>query len=257
MGAKRYTNDLKRRVEKLRAAGKTYTEIQKEFPVPKSTLSVWLGQKYQGVFDRKAQLEHLKHIRLLSAQTLRKQKTQRDTLSETRGRNAAQSLPLRDIGFRKSLLAMLYWAEGSKHKKAGGLTFTNTDPRLALLYVALLRSCFTIDEKRLRIRLHVHYYHNKKGAVRFWSELLRVPPSQFGKLHVKKRSANRKFRRNFMGICFISYSDTSMLKETLAFGHAIQTLISPIMPSAGVEPAFLPSQGSVRSIERRERTREM
>lgn len=259
MVAKRYAVDLKSRVAKLRSTGKTYAEIQKVFSIPKSTLSVWLGKRYRGVFDRNAQLEHLKRARLIAARILRERKIQRDSISEAKGIDAARLLPLQDVGFRKSLLAMLYWAEGSKHKKASGLTFTNTDPRLAVLYITLLRSCFLIDEKRLRIRLHVHHYHNKKEAVRFWSQLLHVSPDQFGKLHVKKRSTRRKFRRNFMGICFISYGNTSMLKEVLAFGYAIQDLInkSPTMPLAGIEPAFHPSQGCVLSIERQEPTREM
>ncbi len=223
MRGKFYAQKTRNAVEQLRREGKTYAQIQKIHPIPKSTLSVWLGAKYAGVFDRKAQLEHLKRIRKIASATLNADKAARDAIHAARGADAAQTLPLQDRGFQKSLLAMLYWAEG---KKAGGaLTFANTDPQLVLLYLTILRNCFSIDENKIRIRLHLHYYHNRKESVQYWSELLRVPIDQFGKLYIKKRSTSRKFRQNFKGICFVVYSNTGLLKEILALGRTIGTLV--------------------------------
>lgn len=232
MGARRYGEDIKKRVEKLREMGKTYAEIRKEIPVPKSTLSAWLGEKYKGIFDRKAQLAHLKRARILAAARLRRDKAVRDAVSAKRGKETASSLGTQDIAFRKALLSMLYWAEGAKAGRGNTLKFVNTDPRLAKLYITLLRSCFSIDEKRVRIRLHLHYYHNKVKAVRFWSKLLDVPSSQFGKLYVKSRSKTRKFRKNFTGICFISYSDTGIFNEVLALAYTLHDkIVLPTIPN--------------------------
>ena len=178
-------------VERLRKAGKTYAQIREQFHIPKSTLSIWLGKKYPGVFDRKAQLKHLKRIRLLSAETIRNGRIARNIIPAEKGRAVAKIVPIEDVTVLKSLLAMLYWAEGSKYEGVGGLKFVNTDPRLALLYLSLLRSCFPIDEKKLRIRLHVHHYHDKKKALKFWSKLLNVPQSQFWKLYVKKEKQTK------------------------------------------------------------------
>lgn len=225
MKKKRYSEQTKNQVEQMRRSGKTYAEIQKVYPIPKSTLSAWLGEKFQGLFDRKAQLEHLKYIRTLSAAKLRREKILRDKEHSLRGITAAQSFPIHDIGFQKALLAMLHWAEGAKYDKASALKFVNTDPRLAHLYITLLRNCFTIDEEKIRIRLHLHYYHNKKETVRFWSNLLGVPPTRFGKLYIKKRSKTKKFRKNFMGICFITYYSAALWKEVMAIGPAIHDLL--------------------------------
>jgi len=126
-----------------------------------------------------------------------------------------QRLPAERTDVSLSLLAMLYWAEGSKDPRSG-LIFVNTDPELMLLFITLLRKCFAIDEKRIHIRLHLHYYHRPKEVIEYWSKLLSVPIEQFGKLYLKRRSETKKFRQNFMGICFIQYGDT-LIKNKLLF----------------------------------------
>ena len=232
MSGNRYSQSVKDKVDRLRKEGKTYAEIRKIYPIPKSTLSVWLGEKYAGIFDKEAQYEHLKKIRILAVTRIREDKIVRDTVHTARGTAAAQSLPVQDKGFQKALLAMLYWAEGTKHEKAAALTFSNTDPRLVVLYLSMLRNCFDIDEKRLRVRLHLHYYHNKRETRQYWSKLLDVPENQFGKLYVKKRSKTRKFRRNFKGICIVFYGSTGLLIEMLALGQAICDRVVSANPPA-------------------------
>ena len=213
---------VRKKVEKLRKAGKTYPEIQKFFPIPKSTLSVWLNKKYP--VDRSIQLAHLKRIRPLANAARRNERIARDLIFIAKGKKEAKKFPVADKLVLKGLLAMLYWAEGAKHEKVHGLKFVNTDPRLAKLYITLVRHCFPIDESRFRIRLHLHSYHKPNKTVKFWSELLRVPKSQFGKIYIKKRMPQkngRKIRENFMGICFINYLNDSVRKEVLTLGYGI------------------------------------
>lgn len=227
MSGNRYSQSEKDAVEKLRKQGMTYAEIRAIHQIPKSTLSVWLGEKYPAFFDEKARLEHLLKIRKLSAAKLRRDKNARDAMHAGRGITTAQLLPVKNIEFQKALLSMLYWAEGTKHESTCALIFANTDPRLVLLYITMLRNCFDIDEKKLRIRLHIHYYHKKKETRRYWSRLLNVPENQFGKLWVKPRSKTKKFRHNFKGICIVKYGGLGNLKEMLALGEAICDRIVP------------------------------
>ena len=240
-----YTQETKDRVEQLRREGKTYTEIRKVYPIPKSTLSEWLGKKYTGIFDRKAQLKHLQRIRKISATTLHKHKTERNAIHAARGAATARTLSMQDVALQKSLLAMLYWAEGKK--EGGSVTFANTDPLLIHMYLTMLRRCFPIDEKRLRIRVHLHYYHDRDAAIRYWSRLLRVPRNQFGKLYIKKRSVTKKFRRNFKGICFVIYNNTGLLHEILALGRTLGGLITATGPP-GRNRTYITNTASSRSI---------
>lgn len=225
MSGNRHSATVKKRAEYLRKSGKSYSEITRELCIPKSTLSVWLGEKYPNVFSRP---EHLRKIRILAAAELRRRKLERISIANENGRHDASVVPIKNIAVLKSLIAMLYWAEGGKAERGAGVVFVNTDPELALLFLTLLRKCFKISESKIRIRLHVHHYHNKRKAMEFWSRLLSVPQEQFGKLHVKKRSVRKKFRQNFMGICFVIYHEARIRREIMALAREIGRKITSI-----------------------------
>lgn len=217
----RYSLELKNEVLKLGATGLTYGEIRKQFPIPKSTLSVWFNHEKSGrVIDRTRQLEHLKRARVKSAKTKNQQKTDRLADAVARAKTEVAHISLSDLYVCKAMLAMLYWAEGTKSDKAM-LVFVNTDPLLAKFYLLLLRATYPIDESRLKIRIHLHSYHSPKKALLFWSRHLKVPESQFGKIYVKKRSEHKKFRENFQGICFIYYGEMRIRRELLSLGTLI------------------------------------
>mgnify|MGYP001576079178 CR=1 FL=1 len=211
----RYKKEIKQKAEKLRKSKKTYSEITKILKVPKSTLSAWLSDKFEGIFDKKAQLAHLANIRPLAIATKKRNISRcADILSERMSREI-KKYPLKNICFLKSMLSMLYGAEGARYKGVSGLVFANTDPKMAKLYVTLLRKCYKLDESKFRIRLHIHYYHSIKKSKKIWSELLNIPLRQFNKVYIKKRSKTKRFRKNFGGICLISYLDSNIRKEVM------------------------------------------
>ncbi|MDO8566719.1 MAG: hypothetical protein Q7R58_01030 [bacterium] len=219
MGATRYSKEVRREVLRMGELGKTYPEIREKFPIPKSTLSVWFknaGKKP----DRTRQLEHLKRARHIALATIHRNKENRVALAIGIAEKELGRLPLKNKSVQKALLSMLYWAEGTKSDRTG-LRFVNTDPVLAKLYISLLRSAYQLDESRIRIRIHLHYYHRHRKAIAFWSKLLEVPGSQFGKIYVKKRSVLKRFRKNFQGICFINYFDGAIRRELLSLGQQI------------------------------------
>lgn len=218
MPGKRYEPDVKRAVLKLGKSGKSYPQIQERFPIPKSTLSVWFknaGRKP----DRSKQLEHLRRIRLISAAAKHTQKQARLTRAITLAGTEAAALPLHRKDVAKALLAMLYWAEGGKQD--GNFKFTNTDPVLMRTYLSLLRKSYVIDESKLRVALHVHYYHRHRETLTFWSKELAIPKSQFWRIYVKKRSESKRFRKNFRGICHLHYGSSAIQRELIALGKAL------------------------------------
>lgn len=219
-----YKNKIKNEARILRVSGKTYKEITDKLGIPKSTLSTWFGKQIKGPFDRKAQLAHLERIRPLALEAKRKDKEKQLRILKEKIDKEIKTFPLNDIGLYKSMLAMLYWAEGSKHEKVGGLKFANTDPRLLQLYMALLRKCYNINEERFRLRLHLHYYHRIKPTKRFWSEMLQIPLSQFNSTYIKKRSRRKRFRKNFMGICFVYYFSGDIRKDLMELAYKLQSI---------------------------------
>lgn len=232
MVRKTYTTKLKGRAENLRRFGHSYKQIYDKLQIPKSTLSTWFGSKYAGIFDRGKQLEHLSRIRKISLVKRKKIKDLEKAELEKRIRQEIKFYPTQNIGFLKSILSALYWAEGSKYHRSP-IIFTNTDPKLAKLFITLLRKCYDIDERKLRVRLHLHYYHNIKQSRKFWSNLLGIPLNKFGKIYVKKRSITKKFRKNFMGICFIKYYDNMLQKEVMVLADQLFQAIAMSPSSNG------------------------
>ena len=96
------------------------------------------------------------------------------------------------------------------------------------LFITLFRNCYHIKEKKLRVRLHLHHYHDIKRTQKFWSELLNIPIKQFGKIYIKKRSKTKKFRENFAGICFIRYHNENLRFEILEKAYSVADKLVPV-----------------------------
>ena len=89
------------------------------------------------------------------------------------------------------------------------------------LFITLLRECYKIDESKFRVRLHLHFYHREKDVKIFWSQLLKIPESQFTKTYRKYRSQEKTFRRNFGGICFLKYNSDDLRERIVQFALAL------------------------------------
>lgn len=260
MRGKLYTEKEKEKIKQLLLAGKTYSEIGKLLGVPKSTISGWFGKTLRKPWGRKVMLEHLTNIRKLAAtaQTKKWQKKREEEIKLIKAKieKELKNYPFESIGFYKAMLAMLFWAEGTRCKNTACTVFTNTDPNLALLYITLLRKCHNTDENRFRIELHIHYYHSIKKVKNFWSKMLNVPLSQFNKVYIKKRSKTKRFRKNFAGICVIRYQNSNIKKELIELGSVLQKTITKNAPVAQRKEHLIADQKIAGSIPAR-RTRNL
>jgi len=217
---------LKKFAFELRKNQETYNSISNKTGIAKSTLNYWFRDfppsKHQSKEACKERFLKIQKMGALANKVRREHEVSQIIANCNR---EVSDYQLSDTHVLKSMLSMLYWAEGAKSPNSCGIKFANTDPKLNLLFLTILRKCYQIKEERLRIQLHLHYYHRKKETRNFWSELLNIPTSQFHRLYVKKRSKTKKFRKNFMGICFIYYGDTDLKHEILNTAYAIQDII--------------------------------
>lgn len=225
----RWDKDVKEKVRALRLKGASYREIRKEIAVPKSTLSNWCSDlpKPDHLYFKNRR-QWLRDILKISNRAIRRKRDieVKDIAKRIRKEVASWDF-LRVKSAQKSLLSVLYWAEGQKLPLRGSpVKFVNTDPRLVLLFLTLLRNCCVIDESKLRVRLHLHWYHEVKKVKKFWSELLGIDESRFMKTYIKQRSKTRRFRKNFAGICFIIYYSVDLRWDIVYTGYNIQEVIA-------------------------------
>jgi hypothetical protein len=204
----------------LRHQGKSLLQISKELHIAKSTASLWLRtEKNQGMYARFSKKEWMKHILDLSHKSVQLRLQHKKQLFKQLSKKEVSSLP-NSQEFRKSILSILYWAEGTK--VYGGVTFANTDPQLCMLFITNLRLCYKINEEKLRLRIHLQKQHNKEVEELFWSDLLQIPKSQFNKTIWKKTvNTENRYRKNYHGICFIKYNSVDLQQEIMTFAYTL------------------------------------
>lgn len=215
----KWDRNVKEKAKLLRKQGYSYGQLTKELKVAKSTLHEWIrGVKRPAKFSKLDRIRWIKEIQPMGAQgnKRKREKIVNRIISETKIEVSKLRI---NQEIRKAVLSMLYWAEGTKVR--GALQFANTDPRLILLFVSLLRRCYELDESKFRVRLHLHYYHKVKKLKIFWSRLLNIPTTQFEKTYRKSRSKEKTFRRNFGGICFVKYYNVYLKEKIVQYAYAL------------------------------------
>lgn len=120
------------------------------------------------------------------------------------------SLDKIDKNEAKIFAALLYWCEGSKYPASTNLSFTSSDTKMLQLFLSLFRKGFNPIESKFRIWLQIHSDQNKQKIFRYWSDVLRIPESQFIKPKITVKKGGR-YRRVYYGTCSLRYGDYSMI----------------------------------------------
>lgn len=112
----------------------------------------------------------------------------------------------------KAIGAVLYWGEGYKSEKSGGIDFANSDPDMISMFLKFLRGIYQLDESRFRVLLYCYSDQNFRDLIRYWSDLTRIPAAQFTKPYIRNdyREKGRKMER---GLVHIRYSDKKLLRN--------------------------------------------
>lgn len=179
----------------LRKAGKTYSEILKEIPVAKSTLSLWL----RDVGLAKAQKQNITQKRLDAAlRGALRRKTDRIALTEKIKKEAAKEIGKLSGKVFWLIGAALYWAEGNKQKEhnvASGVKFCNSDPLMAKYYFNwLLRYC-GVEKEDIQFEVYIHEGCDTAGAQNYWRKIIPIPISVPIPVRIKKGNS-ASYRKN-------------------------------------------------------------
>ena len=114
---------------------------------------------------------------------------------------------------------MLYMAEGAKRGTV--VDFTNSDPRLIMVFLAFLRQICGISESRLRAQIYAYADQDIEALSTFWSERTRIPRSQFTKPYVRPLTPNVSGRKMGIGLLHVRYSDGRLLQLITQWGEEL------------------------------------
>ncbi len=109
---------------------------------------------------------------------------------------------------------MLYWAEGYKRGKGGGLDFANSDANMIKVFLNFLRIIFKVDEKRLRVYLYCYANQEVTALISFWSSTTNIPKEQFSKPYIREDFCENG-RKMTNGLIHVRYSDKKLWLEIM------------------------------------------
>ena len=186
----------KEKAIKLRKRGFSYSEILKEIPVAKSTLSLWL--RSVGLSKRQKQrLTEKKFAAILrGGATKRRQRIERTKQIKRTAKAEIKTISKKELWL---MGIMLYWAEGTKEKEyrpGKNVQFMNSDAAMIKLFLRWLFKICKIEKERLVFSIYIH--KNSKNNIEkvrdFWSLQTGFTKKYFSHVYFKKHKpkTNRK-----------------------------------------------------------------
>lgn len=194
----------------LRKRGFSYGEIAKKLSISKSTAFLWTKNIILTLTAKK-RLKSKEKFNLIKAnQSLKTKRNIEKKYILDSAKLYISKISL-DHNLDKLFCSFLYWAEGSKIGRTR-IIFTNSDPKMINVFLKLFRRAFIVDEKKFRALIHIHEYHNDSEIKKYWSEITKIPLSQFNRSYFKPHTRKR-IRDNYKGTISIRYYDYKIAQE--------------------------------------------
>ena len=103
------------------------------------------------------------------------------------------------------------------------MKFANSDPMMILFFTNWLRTFFTVDESRLRLRLYLHQGLDLAEANAFWSELTGIPLGQFGAPYRAVPDSSIRSTKHVRGCASVAYACSRTHRSIMGLVEALLT----------------------------------
>ena len=213
--------EKKELVQNLRHQGLSYKEIRQKIPftISKSTISDWC----KDIELTELQKDRLQKLfkegsykgRLLGSKVTQTRRA--NEVREIKEKARSEISSLTESEFKIAGL-MLYWAEGNKKHHIG---VSNSDPGLIRFMMKWFKDVWGVQDERFKIYLNLHSGQNETQIKKFWSNVINLPVSQFGKSYVKKEGTGHRKNILYNGTIKIEVCDKNLLYKILGWIEGI------------------------------------
>lgn len=214
----RVPQDKKTRILELRRQGLTYAEIQKLFPVSKSTLSMWLKDiKIPEAQKRKHLRKRLQTLLKISREKKIRKMHETQKIYEDAMKN------IREISKRELWLmgVILYWAAGpkNKEKRSGlGVRLTSSNPCLIRFFTEWLLKVGNIKKEEIMFDLYLHENRRKEinKIIKHWADATGFSAARFNHIYFQKyKLKNQNYSGHYFGLMRIRVKASSLLARQI------------------------------------------
>ena len=215
-------SDIRIEAKKLRSSGFSLSEISEKLGVAKSTASIWV----KAVILSETAVNRIENLRTEARQKVLESIRNKHLLLmnqiNKRSYDTLLGLDLTNPKTCKILCSLLYWGEGGKTDNH--ISFINSDPKMISAFVTLLRRSFELDESKFRGLVHIHEYHVDIELRSYWSQITKVPMSQFSKSYLKPHTG-KSIHAGYMGTLKLKYFDVKIAHELKAIYNTLVELL--------------------------------
>jgi hypothetical protein len=214
--------DLKEKAIALRREGFSYSEILKEVPVAKSTLSEWLHSVGLSKYQKQRLTEKKLAAIKIGAAAKHQQRLDKTRIIIETAKSQIGSLNERELWL---MGVMLYWAEGSKEKDyhpGSGIQFTNMDPLMICFFIVWLKKICGVNKADLIFEITIHETHRYrvKEIINYWAEKIGIAPHHLSHIYFKNAhvKTNRKNTgvTSYFGVMRIRVRSSTILNRRIA-----------------------------------------
>lgn len=229
----RYSQEIVNKIQDLRATGKTYGEIRKELDlnIPKSSLS-YICQNVSLPPEYSSRIKQLNILGLAKGRNIAVEmnKIKREHFFRS---IAEKNLPIakniQSVNIGKIALAMLCLGEASKYNpiKTRNFSLGNSDKRIILLFLGLLRQCFPFDIEKVRATVQCRADQDVPTLETYWQRETSIPKHLFYKALIDPRTKGKPTRNvEYRGVLRVDYFDTKVQLELECLANLIYNEIA-------------------------------
>ncbi len=223
----------KEQAVKLRQFGLSYSQIQSELGISKSTLSLWL--KTIALSDE-AQEKINKRVNNTSRKALiLRNKARSSVVMKEHGVIRKEAAKEFVLYFQDPLFIAgisLYWAEGYKKGASGSrwksIDLANSDPQMILFMVHFFKKYLGVSLEKMKIQIIAHDNIDIDASVRYWSQLTGIPSAQFIKTSVLNRERTSKNPRKHSlthGTIHVRINDVKLFFRLIGWLDGLQDFL--------------------------------
>lgn len=182
--------NLQIKAKKLRSGGISVRQIEKILNVSRSSVSIWTrevilsNQQREKLAGRRIEAGRRGGMTAAINKIRKREQITQDIV--LKAKKEVSGLTKRD---RFIFGIALYFAEGTKTDT--NICFTNSDTKAIYFIKNWIAEFLEVPQNKFRGNLYLHDNINETRAKKYWSALLSIPLSQFGKSYIVKNNPKR------------------------------------------------------------------
>ena len=218
--------EYKDEVRELRRKGVSMTVIERQYGIPRSTLSGWFKDIHLNETDRTKLMKNSQDGWLLARKNAvtahRAMKQKRLDDANKHASAALDKLPLTaeilDLAF-----AMLYLGEGAKNNTT---SIANSNPMVLRFVLSVLYTNYSVQPHQIRCDLHLRADQHGDTLKQYWANELKLPLSCFKYIAYDKRSKGKPTFDHYKGVCVISCHQIAIQRKLISLYNQFCTKVS-------------------------------